>query len=305
VQEKRRMEMIPEFCGVYAALTTPFENGEISWKKFVENILMYNAFDLAGYLVAGSTGEAPLLNDAETEQLVLSAVEAVSRGKKILVGTAKESAKLTIEFTNRIASYGIDAALIRTPSYFRSFMDRMALEHFFRTVADQSKVPVIIYHVPQNTGLNLDPNLAVQMSKHPNISGMKDSSAKITLLKEVISLVPPSFSYLLGAGNIFLPGLMLGASGGILRLADVAPDLCVKLYSLFRENRLDEALKIQEALIPLNDAIIQAYGIPGTKYALDLLGYHGGAPRSPLLPIEEEGKEEIRDLLLELKLIGA
>ncbi len=295
--------MHSNFKGVFAALSTPFVGDTISAKKLKENIQKYNKIDLAGYVILGSTGESVYLSDEESEKLVQAAKESVSQGKKIIVGTARESTQATIEFTNKMAGLGIDAALVRTPSYYRSLLDRKALMTHYLTIAEKSQIPVIIYNIPRFTGIAVDADLLIELSKHHNITGIKDSSGNLTVLGEAIPHISPQFSILLGAGSLFLQGLLLGAQGGILALASVAPAHCVKLYNLFVEKKLEEAFKLQLDLIPLNKALIQTYGIPGIKYALNLLGYSGGPPRLPLLPLGEKGKEDIKDLLTDLGLL--
>lgn len=295
--------MSQNFKGIFAALTTPFVGDEISTEKLKENILKYNSTDLAGYVVLGTTGESIYLTDDESEKLARAVKEVASNGKKIIVGTGRESTKITLEFTNRMADLGIDAVLIRTPSYFKARMDREALRKHYLTIADQSKAPVLIYHIPQITGLSIDPELIIELSTHPNIIGMKNSSGYLGFLGEVKSQLAPDFDYLLGAGGVLFLGLTLGASGGILRLAAVAPAECVKLYNLCIEEKLDEARKLQLNLVPVNKAIIQTFAIPGTKYALDLCGYYGGPSRLPLLPIDEEGKKEMERILKESGLL--
>ena len=289
--------------GIFAALTTPFVGDEISTEKLKENVQKYNSTDLAGYVVLGTTGECVYLTDDESEKLAIAAKEVASAGKKIIVGTARESTKITLEFSNRMADIGIDAVLIRTPSYFKTRMDREALRKHYITIADQSKAPVLIYHIPQITGLSIDPELIIELSTHPNIIGMKNSSGYLGFLGEVKSQLVSDFDYLLGAGGVIFLGLTLGASGGILRLAAVAPDECVKLYNLYLEQKLDEARELQLNLVPVNKAIIQKFGIPGTKYALDLRGYYGGPSRLPLLPLNEEAKKEMERILRESGLI--
>lgn len=296
--------MTESFKGVFAALTTPFIQDEISHEEFIGNIQKFNSLDLAGYVVLGSTGEAVYLTDEESEKMVQAAKENTPSDKKILVGTARESTKITLEFTNHMASLGADAALIRTPSYFKSRIGHEALKKHYLTIADHSKIPVIIYNIPQYTGISIDPRLIIELSGHPNIAGIKDSSGNLAFLGEVILHLDPNFNFLLGAGSLFLPGLILGACGGILRLADVAPAQCIKLYNLFLEKMWDEALKLQLALIPLNNAVTKTYGVPGLKYAMDLLGYYGGLPRSPLLPPDEKDKKEIENILNKLNLIN-
>ena len=291
------------FGGIFAALTTPFVKGEISPEKLRENIRKYNAFDLAGYVVLGSTGESVYLSDDESEKLVEAVKETAAAGRKIIVGTARESTKITLEFTNRMAAFGIDAALIRTPSYFTPSMTHDVLKKHYLSIADKANAPVMIYNIPQYTGVSVDIPLMVALSHHLNIIGLKDSSGNLIFASELIAQVDPSFAILLGAGSILLSGLIMGASGGILRLASVAPAECAELYRLYQEGRIEDARKLQINLIPVNKAIVKTLGIAGLKYALDLLGYYGGEPRSPLLPLDESEKEEMKDILKKSRLM--
>ncbi|UCE40622.1 MAG: dihydrodipicolinate synthase family protein [Candidatus Aminicenantes bacterium] len=295
--------MVENLHGVFAALTTPFENGKIAIKHFWENIQKYNTCDLAGYVIAGSSGEAAYLTEEESVTLVKEALETSAPDKKIIVGSARESTASTIAFTKRMADLGIKAALIRTPSYFKSVMTSEALKNHYYAIADEARIPVIPYHIPQVTGISIEQKLVIDLSKHPNIVGIKDSSGNLPFLGEVLPNLPSDFSYLLGAGSVFLFGLSLGASGGILRLADVIPDLCATLYNDFLAGDWEKASKLQRDVIPLNNAIIQKYGIAGAKYAMDLLGYYGGPPRDPILPLEASGKREIEKILKSLNLI--
>jgi 4-hydroxy-2-oxoglutarate aldolase len=288
--------------GVFAALTTPFENKMIAPQLFRENIQKYNENNLAGYVVAGSSGEAAYLTDEESVTLVKEALKACGPDKKIIAGTAKESTISTVAFTNRMADLGIHAALIRTPSYFKPVMTTEALKRHYYNIADGAQVPVIPYHIPAVTGLSIEQQLVLELAEHPNIIGMKDSSGNLPFLGEVMPSLPPDFSYLLGAGSVFLFGLSLGASGGILRLADVIPEQCVDLYKAFEEGEWEKASALQRDIIPLNNAIIQTYGIAGTKYAMDLLGFFGGPTRDPILPLDEDGKVAIEGILKKLKL---
>ena len=295
--------MAPLLEGIIAALTSPFVDDEISIPKFEENIRKLNGTGLAGYLVLGSTGECVSLSDAESEALVRAARAAAAPGKALIAGTARESTRLTVDFTNRMADSGIDVALVRSPSYFKSRMTREALKAHFLAVADKARVPILVYNIPANTGISLEASLVIELSAHPNVIGLKESSGNIAYLGEVIRRVPPGFRYFLGSGSVFLPGLELGACGAILAVADAAPELCSKIYSLFRDGKLDEARTLQLDLIPLNKGIMEGTGIAGLKHALDLRGYYGGPVRLPLLPPGETAKAGIAALMKGLGLV--
>ena len=297
--------MTKPLSGVYAALTTPFAGDEVSTARMRENVARYNRTDLAGYLVLGSTGESVFLTDAESEGLVEAVVEAAAPGKKILVGTARESTRETIAFTNRIARPGIAAALVRPPSYFKSRMTREALHRHFTAVADQSRLPVLVYNMPQTTGISLEPQLIVDLASHPNIIGLKESSGSLAFLGEVVREVPEGFHYFLGSGHVIHPGLEMGACGAILAVANAAPEMSAAIFALHRAGKKEEARQLQLDLIPLNKAVMEVHGIPGLKYAQDLRGYYGGPARLPLLPLDEKGKRDIEGRLKALGLIPA
>ena len=290
--------------GVYAALTTPFVRETLALDKFRENVERYNRSGLAGYVVLGSTGEAVFLDDAESERLVAEARSAAAPGRAVIAGASRESARHTVSLINRLAGLGADAALVKPPHYYKSRMTREALKSFFERVAGEARIPVLIYNIPQNTGVAVEPALAVELSRHPNIAGLKDSSGALANLAETLPAAAPGFLYLIGAGSVFLPGLMMGAAGGILAMAAAVPDLCVRLHQLFLDNKLKEAKELQLALVPFNKALTQTLGVPAIKHALDILGYFGGRPRSPLLPLDSAGRRQIRELLGRLGLPG-
>ncbi len=295
--------MTSQLEGIFAALTTPFVGDEVSLPRFEENIGKLNGTGLAGYLVLGSTGESVSLSDAESETLVRSARRTAAPGKPVIAGTARESTRLTVDFTNRMADAGAAAALVRSPAYYKSRMTKDALRAHFLAVADKARVPVIVYNIPANTGISLEASLVIELSAHPNIIGLKESSGNIAYLGEVIRRVPPGFRYFVGSGSVFLPGLELGACGAILAVANAAPELCSRIYGLFREGKLDEARKLQLDLIPLNKGIMEGTGIAGLKHALDLRAYYGGPVRLPLLPPGEPAKAEIAALMKGLGLV--
>jgi 4-hydroxy-2-oxoglutarate aldolase len=296
--------MEKRFKGIFAPLTTPFKDENLYIEKFQENIHKYNEFSLAGYIISGSTAESVYLTDDEVVKLVKSAVNISASGKQLIAGTARESTKITLEFSKRIADLGIDATLIRTPSYFKTLMSSDALKKHFFTLADQAKVPIIIYHIPRYTGVNITPELLIELSKHEMIAGIKDSSGNMAFLDRIIPLLDPHFDYLLGAGSMLYPGLMMGARGGVLALSDVAPAQCVELHNHFLEKRWDQAKQLQHELVPLNQALTIEHGIPAIKYALDQIGFYGGPCRFPLQELDDAEKQKLTNLLKALDLIA-
>lgn len=296
--------MDKKFKGIFAALTTPFKGENILPEKFSDNILKFNETGLAGYIVMGSTGEAPFVDDKEAEILVKVARNTASPEKYIIAGAGRDSAEWTIRLSNRLAEAGAQAALIKPPHYYKSRMNYEALRAYYYEVADRVKIPVIIYNIPQNTQIWIPLELVIELSKHQNIIGLKESGGSVAYLSEVVKKVPSDFIYFTGSGSILYSALEMGASGAILALANVAPELCVKLYELFTAGKKEEARELQYKLIPLNRALTETYGIAAIKYALDLRGFYGGPCRTPLLSLEAKAKLEIENYLRNLNLIN-
>lgn len=292
--------MAKKFKGIFAALTTPFFNGKIAPERFRENIQKFNHTGLAGYVIMGSTGEAPFVDDGEAEILVRTAREAATSDKIIIAGTGRDSAEWTIKLTNRLAEAGAQAALIKPPYYYKNRMNHEALKTFYLEVAERAKIPVILYNIPQNTQIWLPLELVVELSKHQNIIGLKESGGSLAYLSEVVSKTSGDFHYFTGSGSIIYSALDMGACGAILALANVAPDHCVKIYELFNSGKKEEAKSLQYKLISLNRALTETFGIPAIKFALDRLGYYGGPCRLPLLSLDDRARQEILRLLQEL-----
>ena len=288
--------------GVFIALTSPFDGESVSAERMRQNVSKHNRVDLAGYLALGSTGESVLLSDGESEALVEAVLEAARPGRRVLVGTARESTRATVEFTRRVGRAGVAAALVRPPSYYKGMMTREALKAHFLAVAEASPVPIILYNMPQNTGISLEPRLVVDLAPHPNIVGLKESSGSLAFLAEVVREVPPDFRYFLGSGQVVLPGLEMGASGAILAVANAAPETCAEIFRLFKAGQSDAARKLQLALVPLNKAVTETFGIAGLKHALDFRGFYGGPTRPPLLPLDDRGRREVEASLRKLGL---
>jgi 4-hydroxy-2-oxoglutarate aldolase len=283
--------------GIYVALTTPFAGDGISTAQLKENVGRLNATSIAGYLVLGSTGESVSLTDAESLALVEAVLEAAAADKKIIVGTAREWTKGTIDFGARLPARGVAAVLVRPPSYYKSKMTREALKAHFLAVADASRHPVLLYNMPANTGINMEPRMVIELATHPNVAGLKESSGSLSFLAEVVREVSDGFRYFVGSGHVVYPGLEMGACGAILAVANAAPEICGEIYRLFRAGKKDEARRLQLDLVPLNKALMETYGIAGLKHAQDLRGFHGGPTRLPLLPVDEASKREIAALL--------
>jgi len=290
-----------KLSGVMPPITTPFQDGKLALDKLKQNFQKWNKSGLSGYLILGSNGEAVYLNEKEKIKVVEISRECISKSKIMLVGTGLESTEETIRFTNQVAGLGADCALVVTPSYFKGSMKPQILYDHFIAVAESSKIGILIYNVPQFTGINLDPEVVAKLSEHLNIIGIKDSSGNIGQLSEIIHLSKKGFAVFVGSAPVFFPALCVGAVGGILAVAQVTPYACVNIFDLFKKGKMDEARALQNQLTPLAKAVTTIYGIGGLKMAMDLAGYFGGEPRLPLKKPSKETEEELKRLLLRLK----
>ena len=284
-------------AGVLPPLVTPFEKDRFCGEALRENVSRLNSTGLAGYVVLGSNGESVYLDDDEALQVVETVAESRGPDMTLVVGSGRESTRQTVEFSRRAAAAGADAVLVVPPSYYRGAMNDSALEFHFRSVADALEIPVLLYHVPKFAPVTFSPTLVVNLSSHPNIAGMKDTSGDMVFLGSVLRECPESFQVFVGTASALLPGLALGAVGGILALANVAPELCVSLHDLVTRGDLDGARKLQYRLLPVNQAVTARFGIAGLKHALDLLGFRGGEPRRPLEPLSRKQQEELARVL--------
>ena len=280
--------------GIFPALTTPFEpDGFVSVAGIKENIRRYNQTGLAGYVVLGSTGEAVMLNREEGESVLAAAKEAAGPEKILIAGTGAESTAETIIRTKRAASLGYQAALVKTPYYYKpAYRAETYIQHY-RAVADASPIPIVLYSVPIFTNVTLETPEILTLAEHPNIAGIKDSSGSIQRIGEIVFGAPDRFQVLTGGAAVVYPALVVGARGAILALASALPEKCVELYQLVQRGEQQRARELQLQLVKASKRIVSQNGIAGVKYAMDLRGYKGGVPRLPLLPLKEEQKQVI------------
>ncbi len=281
--------MSKNLCGVFPPVTTPFDpEGELLPDRFRENLRRWAGCGLAGITVLGSNGESAYLSDDEKIVLVKEARAQVASDKTLIAGAGRESTRLCVAFVKRLADLGADFALIGTPCYFKVRMTDDALFAHYWTIADESPIPILVYNVPQFTGVNTSLTLIERLAAHENIAGIKESSANLALQADIRRNTRKDFHVLVGSAPTLLPSLVQGASGGIVAVACALPELTVELYETFRDGDWKRAAAVQERLSPPAAAVTTSFGVPGLKAAMDLMGYFGGRPRLPLLPLSAQ-----------------
>ncbi len=289
--------------GIMIPIVTPFgADGRLATDHLQANIAKWEQVEvdglgISGYVACASTGEAPLLTNDERITVIRAAREATPKGKLLVVGTGAESTQGTVSRTREAADLGADAGLVITPSYYRSAMTEDVLAKFYLDVAEASPIPIILYNVPAFTGVELGDNVARHLKAHPNIIGIKDSSGNVTQISQIVYGAPTDFNTLVGNMPILFAALCLGAHGGVLALANVAPQIPLGILAHFRAGRLDEARQLQHGAMALSRAIPSRYGIAGLKAAMDLQGYYGGPPRLPLVTAAPATLHVMRALL--------
>jgi 4-hydroxy-2-oxoglutarate aldolase len=286
--------------GIYPPIATPFTSGEVDYAGLAHNTRRWMRTGLRGLLALGSNGEAAFVDEDEAERIVAAVRDLVPRDRVLLVGTGRQSTRATIAATARAAKAGADAVLVLTPFYFKSQMTHDALVTHYRAVADASPVPVLLYNFTNVTAMNMSPGTVAALSAHPNIIGIKDSNGDVGQLAAIVARAPAEFAVVVGSAATLYPSLVVGAAGAIVAVANVVPEVCVRLFDLARAGRHDEAKALQRRLTPLAAAVTGGFGIPGLKVAMDMAGYVGGEVRGPLRPAKPEARDVIGRLFEEL-----
>lgn len=295
---------VPSFserlAGVLVPVTTPFDSHteNLDLAALRANLERLGSTPVRGVLIAGTTGEAVSLARAERKAALELATQVLPEDRLLIAGTGLESTRGTLELCVDAAEAGADAVLVQPPAFYRRAMDASTLAAHYGAVADASPVPVLIYQVPPScSSVEITSGLLAELSTHPNILGLKDSRGDLAALGETLAHVAAGFRVFAGNGAKLYAALEMGAAGGILGVANLAPTDASEIYESFVAGRTSEAGRIQERVGRLHDAVVGSLGVAGVKAALDLLGLHGGIPRRPLQPLDDRDVGRVREAL--------
>ncbi|HEV2836741.1 MAG TPA: dihydrodipicolinate synthase family protein [Pyrinomonadaceae bacterium] len=292
------MNLLSKLQGVLLPIVTPFAgDASVDLAALSQNLSAWATTGITGYVVLGSTGERVHLNDREYLDVIETARAAVSRDLAFIAGAGQHSTIGTINEIKSAAAAGAEAVLVITPHYYRAAMTQETLVSYYTAVADASPVPVLLYSMPALTGIKIEPETIARLSEHENIIGMKDSSNDVDGFAETVKLCPEDFAVLTGNGTVFLDALRAGATGAILAVGCVVPEMCVEVLRAFKAGDDERGDLLQSKLTPLATAVTTRFGIGGLKAALDLAGYRGGAVRAPLRAPDGNARDEIAVLL--------
>jgi len=289
---------VNDLKGILLPTTTPFDaDGKISANGISSNIKAWTAHGVIGFVVLGSTGERVHLDEREYLETIEISRAAAASDSVFIVGAGQQSTVGTIREVKNAARAGADAVLVITPYFYRPAITQETLISFYTAVADEAPIPVLLYSMPPLTGIKIEPETVARLSAHANIIGVKDSSNDVAGFSKTVSLCAPDFAVMTGNGTVLLDALRAGATGGILAVGCVVPEVCVEIYRAFKAGNEERSAMLQSKLTPLAAAVTTRFGIGGLKAALDLAGYRGGNVRAPLRAPDETARNEIRQLL--------
>jgi 4-hydroxy-2-oxoglutarate aldolase len=290
---------VDRLAGLFVPIVTPFDpvSGDIAPVSFRQNIRKWLDEPIDGYVLFGSNGEGALLSEDEKIRLTAFAHELIPPGIPVVVGISAESTRGATAEIKQLAHEGAEFALVSVPSYFGSTLSPAALADHYRTIAEQSPIPVIVYHIPKNTHVVIDPGLMAEIVRHPNVVGLKDSSGDIKRFAEYSNNCDKRCRLFIGNGALLYTALELGAAGAIIGIGQFAPRMCAQIFEAFRAGDRTRAGQVQERLVPVHKEIVGAHGPIGTKAALDIVGYVGGQPRAPLKPLTEKEHRRLAQVM--------
>lgn len=297
--------MKPSLRGVFGPVITTFDaRGELDLEAFGSNATAHFAAGLDGLVVAGSTGEAALLEEGERQRLVEMARNVTPSDRWLIVGTGAESTKACVRRCREAAERGADAVLVVAPHYYSNAMTMACLQAHYECVADESPIPVLLYNIPKYMHFRLDGELVARLAAHDNVVGMKDSSGDLAYLPNYLAAQDRGFTVITGHGGSFFQALKLGARGGILAVALFAAELSLDVFRSFNDGDRAASEESQKRLTPMALEIVGRMGVPAVKAAMERVGLKGGPVRLPLLASSEADLADVDRLLREASLTG-
>jgi 4-hydroxy-tetrahydrodipicolinate synthase len=286
------------FEGVLPAIITPFKRNstmDLDLEGLRSNIAFLLEQGVHGIVPCGSTGESATLSFEEHEQVIEVTIDEVDGRVPVLAGTGSNNTAEAIRFTEAAKDLGADGALVISPYYNKP--NRSGLIKHYNRIADID-LPIVMYNVPGRTGQNLQPDLVIELARHPNIVAIKEASGDIGQVSRIIEgTLDEDFMVISGDDGLTLPILCLGGSGVISVAANVEPALMVKMFDHFCEGELEEALDLHYALSPLfRGLFIDTNPIP-VKKAVALCGMAGGPVRPPLDDLDADKTAKLQEVL--------
>jgi dihydrodipicolinate synthase/N-acetylneuraminate lyase len=289
--------------GIYAAVATPFDHTGVVYRvKVQHNFEKWSRTSLAGFIVGSLAGEGPLLDAEEKLELLRLAVPRVPPDRTIIADVSEEGVHRAVKLARGAAEAGAHAVMSSVPHQYRNLMYGPETQMlFFRALADQSPVPVVIHNAPRITGVDVSPETAARLALHPNIAGVVETGTPAARIAQIRAVTPKEFGVLAGTESQVWESLKSGANGAALAFASAAPYATIAIWEAFRTREEEAGADWQDRISQPSILVTDMYGVPGLKHAMDLNGYYGGPPRLPFVPVSLDARHEIEDAFRDLK----
>ncbi len=290
------------FKGSGVAITTPFNDDEsVNYESYKKHIDFLIENDTDAIISCGTTGESSTMNDSDHIETVKRAVEYTNGRVPVIAGAGSNDTKHGIELIQEIEKTGIDGFLLVTP-YYNKTTQKGLVKHY-EELANATKLPIILYNVPSRTSLNIEPQTVLELSKIPNIVGIKEASGDLEKSVHISHLVPEDFDIYTGNDSQVVPMMSIGAKGVITVAGNIMPKEMHKMCFDFLEGNVKDSLDMQLKLYPLICALFSEVNPIPVKAALNLMGFNQGKLRAPLYEIEPQHLELLKSEMKKLNLI--
>jgi 4-hydroxy-2-oxoglutarate aldolase len=289
--------------GMFAAVATPFDHtGALYRAKVQHNFEKWSRTSLAGFIIGAQAGEGPLLEPEEKVEMVRLAAQTAAKDRLLIADISRDGVLVAAKLARAVAEAGAHAVVSGVPHEYRNLIyGPSAQALFFRSLADQSPVPVLIYNAPLQTGVDVLPDVILQLAEHPNIAGVIECGTPVGRILQLRQNAPKDFQVLTGTESNLWEALRAGASGAVLPFASAAPYTTIALWEAFRTREEEAGIDWQARIAHPAILVTDVFGVAGLKHAMDLNGYYGGPPRLPFVPLTVEQRGEVEEAFRDLK----
>lgn len=295
------MENKTVFTGAATAIVTPLDENGINFEKFGRLVDWQIEEGIDAIVVCGTTGEASTLTDDEHKKAIDFVIERVNKKVPVIAGTGSNDTDYALELTKYACQSGADGVLVVTPYYNKATQN--GLIKMFSTIADASTAPIILYNVPSRTGVNIAPKTCLELSKHPNISAIKEASGNISQIAEIASLVGDDLDIYSGNDDQIVPIMSLGGKGVISVLSNICPKITSDICKYYLNGDTKKSLQLQLEYLPLINALFSEVNPIPVKAAVAAMGFCDDYLRLPLTPMEDKNKEVLLNIMKSKNLI--
>ena len=289
------------FKGCGTAISTPFTEDGINFDEFGKLLEFQIKEGADAIIVCGTTGESATMTDEERKQTIKYAIDKVAGRIPVIAGTGSNNTVHAIEMSKYAEKVGADGLLVVTPYYNKTTQAGLIVH--YKAIAKQVNIPIILYSVPSRTGVNINPETCLELSKIPNIVAIKEASGNISQIAKIASLCKDALNIYSGNDDQIIPILSLGGIGVISVLSNIEPKFVHKMIENYTNGNHSIVLDMQLKALPLIDALFSEVNPIPVKEALNIIGYNYGIPRLPLIELSDKGKEKLKTEMSKFRMI--